>query len=65
MLVLDNPESTPADREAVSREVHAIVTGMGGLLDLSLIPNSNSSLSEMSAADRRDRLADALYTATA
>jgi hypothetical protein len=64
-LALDNSQFSPAEQAAVLRELHACVTGMGGLLDLRLIPRASSTITEASASATRDELADALYSSTA
>ena len=64
LAVLNDPISTPDAREFVRTEVHGIVLGMSGLMDLNLRPDPLSGYTARSARERLDELADELYQAT-
>ena len=63
-LVIASSESSPEARERAMNELHGVVLGMGGLLDLSLHPTPESRYSSSSARKQLDALADALYDLT-
>lgn len=58
--VLEDSDSTDDGLEFVASELHGVVVGMGGLLDL-MPPESLDRTAEM---ERRDQLADRLFTLT-
>lgn len=62
--VLENVDATADAREHVVGELHSVVPGMGGLMDLSLTPNPTSSYSAVSAREKLDSLCDRLYELT-
>jgi hypothetical protein len=62
--VLLDPVATDDGREFARSEVHSIVSGMGGLLDMRLVPDATLKLSPREARERLDHLADRLYELT-
>ena len=62
--VLLDEQATADAREHASNELHGVVLGMGGLMDLSLTPESGSSYTSNSARERLDALGDTLYELT-
>lgn len=62
--VLQAVDATADAREHASAELHGVVLGMGGLMDLSLRPIEGSSYTPASARERLDSLGDALYDLT-
>jgi hypothetical protein len=63
-LLLQRSDVTEDAREHVANELHAVVLGMGGLMDLSLAPELGSSYTAASARERLDALGDTLYDMT-
>ncbi|UQX88704.1 hypothetical protein M6D93_01570 [Jatrophihabitans telluris] len=63
-LLLQRSDVTDDAREHVTTELHAVVLGMGGLMDLSLAPEPGSSFTAASARERLDALGDTLYDLT-
>lgn len=64
LAVLQDGEATSDAREHVASELHAVVLGMGGLMDLSLDPKPGSVHSAGSAREELDGLGDLLYDLT-
>jgi hypothetical protein len=64
IAVLEADDASTDAREHVTNELHAVVLGMGGLMDLSLVPEAGSTYSPESARERLDELADILYGLT-
>lgn len=64
LAILLDDRATADAREHVSNELHGVVLGMGGLMDLSLAPASGSSYTSSSARERLDLLGDRLYELT-
>lgn len=64
LAILLDDQATADAREHASNELHGVVLGMGGLMDLSLTPASGSSYTSGSARERLDLLGEALYTLT-
>ena len=62
--ILLDPDATDDGREFARSELHSIVSGMGGLLDLRLVPDASLKLSAREARERLDGLADRLYELT-
>jgi hypothetical protein len=63
-LLLLRSDATEDAREHVANEIHAVVLGMGGLMDLSLAPQPGSSYTVASAQERLDALGNILYDMT-
>jgi hypothetical protein len=64
VAVLEAGDAVVDAREHVTNELHGVVLGMGGLMDLSLAPEPGSTYSSASARERLDELADILYDLT-
>jgi hypothetical protein len=62
--LLRRPALPSADLERVAQELHGVVLGMGGLMDLQLTPGPASGETSGSARIKLDELADRLYAAT-
>ncbi|MGI8627296.1 MAG: hypothetical protein ACR2J5_12110 [Geodermatophilaceae bacterium] len=62
--VIASADATPDAREHASNEIHGVVLGMGGLMDLSLTPVPESSYTSASARQRLDALGDTLNELT-
>jgi hypothetical protein len=60
LATLSEPASTPNSRDVAIEELHQVVLGMGGLMDLT--PPSTANYIEES--ERLHRLADRLYLLT-
>jgi hypothetical protein len=64
LAVLQKDNATADAREHVATELHGVVLGMGGLMDMSLVPAPGSHLSSTVAREKLDELADRLYDLT-
>ena len=64
LVALRDPGLSEAELARISSELHGIVLGMGGLMDLELTVGASSSETAGSARARLDDLADRLYEAT-
>ncbi|WP_427129142.1 hypothetical protein [Pseudarthrobacter sp. S9] len=64
VAVLEARDAVADAREYATNELHGVVLGMGGLMDLSLVPEPGSAYSSESARERLDELADILYDLT-
>ncbi|HWH25191.1 MAG TPA: hypothetical protein VNT53_00915 [Pseudolysinimonas sp.] len=64
VTTLKADEAVDDARGQVTEELHSVVLGMGGLMDLSLNPAPGSTYSSESARERLDELADILYDLT-
>lgn len=64
LSVLNDHSATPDAQEHVRLEIHGIVLGMGGLMDLEPRPDSSSRRTAAVARQQLDELADRLYVLT-
>jgi len=64
LAVLQQDDATPDVRDRVAAELHGVVLGMGGLMDMTVEPPADSQLSPRTAREKLDKLADQLYELT-
>lgn len=65
LLALRTADSSSGQgRSEVLSDLHGVVLGMGGLMDLTLRPLSSSRMTSTFARERLDRLSDQLYELT-
>ena len=64
LRTLRDAQATPDAREFVATELHGVVLGMGGLMDMVLRPDDDIGISSVQARDQLDGLADRLYDLT-
>jgi|GEM_PF-6179772 len=64
LTVLQQDGTTADVGDRVAAELHGVVLGMGGLMDITLEPSVESELSPRAAREKLDELADRLYDLT-
>lgn len=64
MTLLLDVSATPDAIEHAANELHGVVLGMGGLMDLTLDPRPGSQYSSQSAREQLDTLSNTLYDLT-
>lgn len=64
LAVLSDPSATADALEHARNELHTVVPGMGGLLDLDLTPRAGSAMTPERARERMDSLATVLFEGT-
>ncbi|MBN9630396.1 MAG: hypothetical protein J0I18_07290 [Actinobacteria bacterium] len=64
LRILRRDDATAEVRKRAVAELHGVVLGMGGLMDIVVEPPSESKLSPRSARERLDELADKLFDLT-
>ncbi len=64
LALLEDVQATADAREHAANELHGVVLGMGGLMDLTLDPGPGSSYTPQAARKKLDTLSDTLYDLT-